>query len=146
MAFEEAVTVFEDYLSVTIADIMHSDDEECLITIGVSSRNRILVVIHTEQGEWIRIISARVATQHERRQYEHKHKPEIEDDDMLPEYDFSNGVRGKYAERLAQLKQAKATTIVLDPDVASYFHDSESVNHALRVLIKVAHQEVLLPA
>ncbi len=70
VAFAEAATVFEDYLSVTIVDIMHSDDEERLITIGASSGNRILVVIHTERGEWIRIISARDATQHERRQYE----------------------------------------------------------------------------
>jgi len=70
VAFTEAATVFEDYLSVTIVDIMHSDDEERLITIGASSGNRILVVIHTERGEWIRIISARDATQHERRQYE----------------------------------------------------------------------------
>ena len=70
VAFAEAATVFEDYLSVTIVDIMHSDDEERLITIGASSGNRILVVIHTERGEWIRIISARDAAQHERRQYE----------------------------------------------------------------------------
>ena len=72
-------------------------------------------------------------------------KPKIEDDEMLPEYDFSKGVRGKYAERLAQLKKTNATTIVLDPDVATYFHNSESVNHALRMLIKVANQEVLQP-
>ncbi len=73
-------------------------------------------------------------------------KLKIEDDDMLPEYDFSKGVRGKYAERLARLKQTKAITVVLEPDVANYFHDSESVNHALRMLIKVANQEVPQPA
>jgi hypothetical protein len=48
--------------------------------------------------------------------------------DMLPEYDFRGGVRGKYAKRYA-----KGTNVVLlDPDVAKVFPDSESVNRALR--------------
>lgn len=44
--------------------------EERLITIGHSSRQRLLVVVHTEQGETIRIISARLATAHERKRHE----------------------------------------------------------------------------
>ncbi|CAA9340907.1 MAG: hypothetical protein AVDCRST_MAG89-2605 [uncultured Gemmatimonadetes bacterium] len=52
------------------------------------------------------------------------------DDDMLPEYDFSGGVRGKYAERYSRA----ANVVVLDPDVAERFPDSESVNRALRAL------------
>jgi hypothetical protein len=47
---------------------------------------------------------------------------------MLPEYDFRNGVRGKYAARYA----AGTNVVLLDPDVAKLFPDSESVNRALR--------------
>ena len=53
------------------------------------------------------------------------------DPDMLEEYDFSKGVRGKYAGRFAQ----GSSVVVLDPDVAQVFTDSESVNQALRALI-----------
>ena len=53
------------------------------------------------------------------------------DPDMLDEYDFSNGVRGKYTGRFAQ----GSNVVVLDPDVAQVFTDSESVNQALRALI-----------
>jgi len=52
------------------------------------------------------------------------------DQEMLEEYDFSDGVRGKYVGRFAQ----GANVVVLDPDVAEVFTDSESVNTALRAL------------
>ena len=55
-------------------------------------------------------------------------------DDMRPEYDFSGGVRGKYYD--AYLKSSNI--VVLDPDVASIFRDSASVNEALRLLAKIA--------
>ena len=55
-----------------------------------------------------------------------KHKPE----EMLPEYDFSGGVRGKYANRFTK----DAIMVVLDPDVAEVFPDPKSVNSALRAL------------
>ena len=55
------------------------------------------------------------------------------DKDMLPEYDFSKGIRGKYAKRYAQ-----GTNIVrLDPDVYEYFPDQKSVNEALRSLAAI---------
>ncbi len=60
------------------------------------------------------------------------------DPDMLDEYDFSKGMRGKYAKRYAE----GTNIVVLSPDVAEVFHDSESVNEALRVLVKVARQKV----
>jgi len=60
------------------------------------------------------------------------------DPDMLDEYDFSKGVRGKYAKRYAQ----GTNVVILSPDVAQVFPDSESVNEALRVLVKVARQKV----
>ena len=54
----------------------------------------------------------------------------LSDDDLRPEYDFTGGVRGKYAARYAQ-----GTNIVrLDPDVSASFPDSRSVNEALRMV------------
>jgi uncharacterized protein len=70
VAFDEASTCFEDALSITILDPLHSQEEERFVLIGHSHRNRILVVVHTDGGERIRIISARPATNKERRFYE----------------------------------------------------------------------------
>ena len=52
---------------------------------------------------------------------------------MLDEYDFSGGVRGKYAKRYAE----GTNVVVLDPDVAEYFPDHESVNESLRGLVAI---------
>jgi len=59
---------------------------------------------------------------------------------MKPEYDIRGGVRGKYYERYRQ----GTNVVLLEPDVAAVFHDSESVNRALRMLIDVARGEVSL--
>jgi len=56
------------------------------------------------------------------------------DPDILDDYDFSQGVRGKYVQRFAQ----GSNVVVLSPDVAEVFPDSESVNTALRLLVEVA--------
>ncbi|MBW2145079.1 MAG: BrnT family toxin [Deltaproteobacteria bacterium] len=74
VSFEEASTAFQDTLSLTIEDPLHSKDEERLILIGMSQENRILVVVHTERGDNIRIISARKATKEERKSYESNEK------------------------------------------------------------------------
>jgi len=60
------------------------------------------------------------------------------EDDMLPVYDFSGAVRGKYYERYRQ----GTNVVLLEPDVAQAFKDSESVNRALRLLLDIARQEV----
>ena len=70
VSFEEASTVFKDTLSLTIDDPLHSSDEKRLVLIGISYNNRILVVVHTEREDNIRIISARKATKKERKYYE----------------------------------------------------------------------------
>lgn len=70
VSFEEAVTVFYDPLSATFDDPDHSVGEHRLITIGFSSRGRLLVVSHAERGKASRIISARHATAHERKKHE----------------------------------------------------------------------------
>lgn len=68
--FDEAVSAFYDPLSATFPDPDSLHAEQRLITIGFSSRGRLLVVVHAEQGETIRIISARPATAHERKRHE----------------------------------------------------------------------------
>ncbi len=70
ISFEEASSVFYDPLAATGADPDHSLGEERMITFGISSSGRLLVVAHTERGDTIRIISARAATRHERKIYE----------------------------------------------------------------------------
>jgi uncharacterized DUF497 family protein len=70
VSFEEAVTVFYDPLAATFEDPDHSGDEWRFVTIGYSSRNRLLVVSHSDREEVLRIISARIATAPERRRHE----------------------------------------------------------------------------
>jgi uncharacterized DUF497 family protein len=61
---------FRDPLSRTIDDPLHSQEEERKVLIGNSQQVRLLVVVHTERGDRIRIISARLATKRERLDYE----------------------------------------------------------------------------
>ena len=68
--FREAATVFDDSLSTTFPDDDHSSGERRFLIIGLSAFGRILVVSHTENGDKIRIISARAATRRERKFYE----------------------------------------------------------------------------
>jgi hypothetical protein len=70
VSFDEASTAFRDPLSKTIDDPLHSEDEERFVLLGLSHRNRLLVVVHTERGDRIRLISARLATNKERVRYE----------------------------------------------------------------------------
>jgi len=69
ISFVEA-TVFFDALSVTIPDPSHSTEEDRFVITGVSNRQRILVVVHADRGDRIRIISARLASSSERKKYE----------------------------------------------------------------------------
>ena len=68
--FAEAATVFRDPLLLIMPDPKHSQDEERWIALGKSIRQILLVVVHTEDVQTIRIISARKAEPRERRQYE----------------------------------------------------------------------------
>ncbi len=70
VSFEEAKTVFNDPLALTIEDPKHSQHEQRFIDIGYSIRQRILVVVYTERADRIRIISSRTATKSERETYE----------------------------------------------------------------------------
>ena len=61
-------------------------------------------------------------------------KPSTDRDTMRPEYDFSGGVRGKYAGRFPH----DVTVVLLEPDVAAAYPDSQSVNRALRAILDAA--------
>ena len=67
-------------------------------------------------------------------------KDKIENE-MLPEYDFSGGERGKYAKRYA----SGTNVVVLAPDVAAAFPNAEAVNEALRALVKIASRTGVAP-
>ena len=69
VTFEEAATIFDDPMFITLIDDEHSVDEERYITIGVSRQHRLMIVAHTDRGGKIRIISAREATKKEKQFY-----------------------------------------------------------------------------
>ncbi len=65
-------------------------------------------------------------------------KKVVADADMLPEYDFSGAVRGKYYERYRQ----GSNVVLLDPDVSDAFPNATAVNEALRLLVSLAQKNV----
>jgi len=70
VSFEEAATVFVDSLGRIGDDPRHSVGEQRFVLLGISYRQRLLAVMFTEQGDAIRLISAREATRQERSDYE----------------------------------------------------------------------------
>ena len=70
VTLEEASTVFGDPLGRITDDPRHSEGEERFVLLGQSEKRRLLVVMFTERGETIHLISARKATRRERREYE----------------------------------------------------------------------------
>jgi uncharacterized DUF497 family protein len=70
VSFEEAASIFGDPLAATIPDPEHSTEEARSITMGVTPSQRLLVVVHTDRADRIRIISARPATRAEKKKYE----------------------------------------------------------------------------
>jgi uncharacterized protein len=70
VSFEEAETVFKDWFSVTKPDPDHSLSERRFLTVGLSFKQRLILVAHTEDSDELRIISARRPTRSERDAYE----------------------------------------------------------------------------
>ena len=70
VSFEEASTVFADALAMLMADPDHSTEEQRYVLLGESSQRNVLVIAFAERPPRTRLISARKATRHERRQYE----------------------------------------------------------------------------
>ncbi len=74
ISFDEASTVFGDPFAVTIDDPDHSTEERRFVTTGYSTRQRIIIVVHTDRDDSVRLISAREVTPAERRVYEQEGK------------------------------------------------------------------------
>lgn len=88
------------------------------ILIGNSYKSHLLVVVHTEREDKIRIISARKAT---KKMKGSNMKKMSKDQDVLEEYDFSKGIKGKYAKRYEE----GTNVVIIEPDVAKFFPDNE---------------------
>jgi uncharacterized DUF497 family protein len=125
--FHEAATVLNDALSSTFPDREHSVLEPRFITIGISSRGRILVGVQRITNEdSMKKTNRRPAN------------------DMLPEYDFASmkgGVRGRYAAQY----RAGNNLVLLDPEVAKAFPSDAAVNQALRAVLSMT-KAVRLPS
>ena len=74
VGFEESKSVFGDPFSITVDDPDHSMEEQRFIDIGKSASGKLLVIVYTERGSKIRIISCRKVTPVERRKYEEQFK------------------------------------------------------------------------
>lgn len=76
VSFDEATSVFTDPLALSFDDPDHSTDEQRVITIGTSNKDRIVFLAHADRGDdRIRIISARKATKTEAHDYQASRKP-----------------------------------------------------------------------
>ena len=138
VSFDEAATVFADFLSTVFPDPDHSDDKTRFLIICMSLANRVLVVSHAERYGRIRIISARETTQKEQNSMK---KTVKKSDELRLEYDFAlmtGGVRGKYADSYRQ----EVNIVKLDDDVSAAFPDAKAVNDALRSLIRIAQTKI----
>jgi uncharacterized DUF497 family protein len=69
VSFLEAMTIFADPLSVTAYDPRHADAEDRFLTMGTSIAGRLLVMSHADRGDVVRVVSARLATRRERKDY-----------------------------------------------------------------------------
>ena len=124
VSFDTAATVFDDILSLTKHDDLHSDDEDRWIIFGRSSDGQLLAVVHTRteiphRKTKIRLISARQVTARERLYYESGGHMVQEDVDMQDEYDLSDAKRGvHYVEG-----QILNIPVYLDPPIMRYFMD-----------------------
>jgi uncharacterized DUF497 family protein len=74
VSFEEAATAFADPKSLTVPDPEHFTEEDRFVLLGLSFQGRLLVVVRTERGDSLPLISARKATKREQRQYGNVHE------------------------------------------------------------------------
>jgi hypothetical protein len=131
ISFNEAATAFDDELQMTISDPDHSVGEHRYLTLGMTSRGR-LVVWSSSRTPRMRMTTFGSSTRDSRRPGSAESMKEGTDvagsDEMRDEYDFRGAVRGKYFERYRQ----GTSLVLLEPDLAKVFRDAESVNLALR--------------
>jgi uncharacterized DUF497 family protein len=133
VSFEEASTIFGNPLAATVPDPLHSDEELRFITMG-RGQSAAFSSWRT-QSEATASGSSVPAWPRRPRESDMGSRVHVENgDEMLPEYDFSGAVRGKYYDRY----QKGTNVVLLDADVAEVFPDAASVNEALRLLVALA--------
>ena len=118
---------------MNMADPDHSEHEPRFIVLGLSERDRLLVVSYTPTGRRERESLARGSRLEVNEGYMNKikaHASGSDKDTVRREYDFSKAVRGVTAARFAE----GTNVVLLDPDVAEIFPDSSAVNEALRTI------------
>ena len=137
VSFDEATTVFGDILAMNMMpDPDHSEGEQRFLVLGTSAASR-LVVGCTPRGRQGHESSAPDSPRAKRdgNMKTNKAKKRSADaDTMRPDNDFSKAVRGVTAVRYAQ----GTNVVLLDPDVAEFFPDSQAVNEALRTFARLA--------
>ena len=106
--------------------------------MGTAFTGKLLVVVHTDRGDNIRIISADGQTRGNGN-FMKKKSRKSEERSMKGNYDFWQAIRGKYARRYTQ----ETNVVILEPDVAKVFPTSKAVNSSLR---KIIRQRALEPA
>ena len=142
VSFDEAASAFADPFALTFDDPDHSLEERRYITIGTSSKPRIVFISHADRGDdHVRIISA--GRRHQRKPMPTKNLASSRVDELRPEYDLASltgRVQGKYHARAT----AGTTMVLLEPDVAEVFTDGKSVNQTLRSYLRTSRGK--LPA
>ena len=136
VSFEEAATVFRDPLALTFADPDHSRGEEQEITIGRSAR-QLIVSYRTVGGRTESESSAHGRQPRENASNMKKTSAKKSGNGLRAEYDLSRlkgGVRGKYY----RAAMAGTNLVLIEPELADVFPDTESVNRALRFLVETA--------
>jgi uncharacterized DUF497 family protein len=137
ISFHEAATVFLDPLAITFPDPDHSATEKREITIGHTMKQRLVFVAIVSVAL---AFGSSVPVWRRRRSGDNMMKKvssRVSVDDLRKEYDLSSlksGVRGKYYRKAME----GTNLVLLDPDTAEVFPDSESVNRALRMLAETA--------
>jgi uncharacterized DUF497 family protein len=138
VSFDEAVSVFADPMALTF------ESEHRSRTYGISRKGRLLVVVHTERRNTLRIISAGKATRYEEASppKSNQGRPELTREQV------GVGVRGKYFRPLAQPSTSRqgSHVAVLDPENHKAFPTSEAVNKALASLLALVQETRRLTA
>jgi hypothetical protein len=132
VTFEEARTIFGDPFELAIADPDHSEGEQ-----RASASRKLVGYWLSPRPRGCRTRFRSLAQDSPRRQRRANMSQDTESSGVRPEYDFSEGVRGKHYEAYRE----STNVVLLDSDIARVFRDSASVNRALRLFLDLANKE-----
>jgi uncharacterized DUF497 family protein len=140
ISFDEATSVFGDILAMNMPDPDHSEGEQRFLVLGMSAASRLIVVSYPKgrQGPELSALGSQRSANDGNMKTNKAKKSGVDVDTMRPEYDFSNAVRSVTAARYAQ----GTNVVLLDPDVAKLFPDSQAVNEALRTFVRLARTQL----